>query len=73
MAGMVQVDARADGKSCRAGYRTSVADVDSAVARATAAGASVAVGARDVSLTVAAIVDAEGAVIGLARSRIGDP
>jgi len=52
----------------------SVADVDAAVATATAGGATVAVGARDVALgRVAAIIDPEGAVIGLARSRIGDP
>ncbi len=52
----------------------SVADVDQAVGRATAAGGRVAVGARDVRLgRVAAIVDPEGAVIGLARSAIGDP
>jgi predicted enzyme related to lactoylglutathione lyase len=72
---MVQVDARADGKKLSRWLPyVSVADVDSAVARSTAAGASLAVGARDVSLgRVAAIVDPEGAVIGLARSRIGDP
>ncbi len=52
----------------------SVADVDTAVATATAGGATVAVGARDVALgRVAAIIDPEGAVFGLARSRIGDP
>jgi predicted enzyme related to lactoylglutathione lyase len=52
----------------------SVPDVDAAVARATAAGGRVAVGPLDVGMgRVAAIVDPQGAVIGLARSRIGDP
>jgi predicted enzyme related to lactoylglutathione lyase len=52
----------------------SVLDVDTAVARATAAGGQVAVGPRDVGLgRVAAIIDPQGAVIGLARSAIGDP
>lgn len=75
VAGLVQVDARPDGKRLSRWLPyVSVADVDSAVARATAAGAGIAVGARDVSLgRVAAIVDPEGAVIGVVRSRIGDP
>jgi predicted enzyme related to lactoylglutathione lyase len=52
----------------------SVSDVDAAVARATAAGARVAVGPRDVGLgRVAAIIDPQGAVIGIARSSLGDP
>ena len=52
----------------------SVSDVDASVARATAGGATVVVGARDVNLgRVAVIEDKEGAVLGLARSRIGDP
>jgi predicted enzyme related to lactoylglutathione lyase len=52
----------------------SVSDVDASLARATAGGATVLVGARDVSLgRVAVIEDKEGAVLGLARSRIGDP
>jgi predicted enzyme related to lactoylglutathione lyase len=52
----------------------SVDDVDGAVERATTAGARVAVAARDVGLgRVAALIDPEGAVIGLARSRLGDP
>jgi uncharacterized protein len=52
----------------------SVGDVDASLARATAGGATVLVGARDVSLgRVAVIEDKEGAVLGLARSRIGDP
>ena len=52
----------------------SVSDVDASVARAKAGGATVLVGARDVSLgRVAVIEDKEAAVLGLARSRIGDP
>jgi len=52
----------------------SVSSVDASVARATAAGATVLVSARDVGLgRVAVIQDKEKAVLGLARSRIGDP
>jgi predicted enzyme related to lactoylglutathione lyase len=52
----------------------SVSDVDASVAKATAGGAKVIAGARDVSLgRVAVIEDREGGVLGLARSRIGDP
>jgi predicted enzyme related to lactoylglutathione lyase len=52
----------------------SVSDVDEAADLAVAAGGSVAVGPTDVSLgRVAAIVDKDGAVMGLARSSIGDP
>ena len=52
----------------------SVADVDVAVSRGVAAGATVAATARDVNVgRVAAIVDPQGAVIGLASSSIGDP
>lgn len=52
----------------------SVPDVDAAAARAVSMGGRVAVEPRDVALgRVAAIVDPQGAVIGLARSSIGDP
>ena len=52
----------------------SVRDVDASVARATPAGATVLVSSRDVNLgRVAVIEDKEEAVLGLARSRIGDP
>lgn len=52
----------------------SVEDVDAAVERARAAGGDVAAGPLDVSAgRVAAILDPEGAVLGLARSRLGDP
>jgi uncharacterized protein len=52
----------------------SVRDVDASVAKATAGGARVLAGAADVSLgRVAVIQDKEGAVLGLARSHIGDP
>ena len=52
----------------------SVDDVDAAVDRATSAGARIVASARNVSVgRVAAIVDPQGAVIGLARSSFGDP
>jgi predicted enzyme related to lactoylglutathione lyase len=52
----------------------SVADVDVSTDRARAAGGRVAVRPLDVRLgRVAAIVDPEGAALGLARSDIGDP
>lgn len=52
----------------------SVPDVDAAAARAASLGGRVAVEPREVALgRVAAIVDPEGAVIGLARSSVGDP
>jgi len=75
VAGMVPVQPRADGRNVSRWLPyVSVADVDAAVARATATGAKVAVGPRSVGLgRVAAIIDPEGAVIGLARSSIGDP
>jgi hypothetical protein len=52
----------------------SVGNVDGAISIASAGGATVAVQALDVSFgRVAAIIDPQGAVIGLAQSRIGDP
>jgi uncharacterized protein len=52
----------------------SVPDVDGSVAKASGAGARIAVPALNVSFgRVAAIIDPEGAVIGFARSNIGDP
>jgi predicted enzyme related to lactoylglutathione lyase len=75
VAGFVPVAQPADGtRLSRWLPYVSVDDVDRAVVRATAAGARVAVAARDVGLgRVAAIIDPEGAVFGIARSRIGDP
>jgi predicted enzyme related to lactoylglutathione lyase len=75
VAGMVPVRPRADGKELSRWLPyVSVADVDAAVAKATSLGAKVAVGPRSVGLgRVAAIIDPEGAVIGLAHSSIGDP
>lgn len=75
VAGLVEVPSPADGKKVSRWLPyISVNDVDGAIAKATSAGASVAVGARNVNLgRIAAIVDSEGAVIGFARSRIGDP
>ena len=52
----------------------SVADVDSSAERARSTGGEVVVAPLDVALgRVAAIVDPEGAALGLARSSIGDP
>jgi predicted enzyme related to lactoylglutathione lyase len=75
VAGLVPIGRRADGiRQSRWLPYVSVADVDQAVGRAMQSGGTVAVGARNVSVgRVAAIIDPEGAVIGLARSRIGDP
>ncbi|MCI0516575.1 MAG: VOC family protein [Woeseiaceae bacterium] len=75
VAGLVPVEARSDGtRLSRWLPYLSVADVDQAVAGGVASGGKVAVAARDVSLgRVAAMVDPEGAVIGFARSNIGDP
>jgi hypothetical protein len=75
VAGLVPVARPSDGKRfSRWLPYVSVDDVDRAVARATTAGATVAVAARNVGLgRIAALVDPQGAVIGFARSRIGDP
>lgn len=75
VAGIVQVSGHSDPASySRWLPYASVNDVDAAVAKATAEGGTVAVTARQVGIgRVAVIVDAEGAVMGLARSRIGDP
>jgi predicted enzyme related to lactoylglutathione lyase len=52
----------------------SVADVDASADRADSAGGEVVVAPLDVRLgRVAAIIDPEGAALGLARSSIGDP
>lgn len=73
--GVLEVDERADGKPLSRWLPyTSVESVDAAVQRTTSSGGRVAVAPTDVGLgRVAAIIDPEGAVIGLARSRIGDP
>ena len=75
VAGIVAVDPPADGtKLSRWLPYLSVNDVDRAVETTRSAGGDVAATARNVPLgRVAAIVDREGAVIGLARSDIGDP
>ena len=75
VAGMLEIEGTTDGtKYSRWLPYVSVADVDTSVSNAVAAGASVAVSARDVNLgRVAALIDPEGAVIGLARSNFGDP
>ena len=75
VAGMVEAPAHPQGTPVSRWLPyASVPDVDAAVSTATASGGKVAAAARNVNLgRVAAIVDAEGAVLGLARSRIGDP
>jgi hypothetical protein len=75
VAGLVPVEAPADGtRLSRWLPYLSVNDVDAAVSGGVANGARVAVAARDLNLgRVAAIVDPEGAVFGVARSNLGDP
>lgn len=75
VAGMLGIDASEDGeKYSRWLPYISVEDVDAAVARSTAAGGTVAASPRKLNIGwAAAIVDPEGAVIGLASSSIGDP
>ena len=75
VAGMVSVEKSGDGtKLSRWLPYMSVDDVDDAVAKASAGGGKIAVAARNVNIgRVAAVVDPEGAVLGLVRSNIGDP
>jgi predicted enzyme related to lactoylglutathione lyase len=75
VAGLVAIERPEDGtRFSRWLPYISVSDVDKAVNRSVAAGATVAVSARDVDLgRVAALIDPQGAVIGLARSALGDP
>ena len=75
VAGIVSVAPRADGQNLSRWLPyLSVADVDKAVGHGVEAGATVVVAAQDVPFgRVAAIIDSDGAVVGLARSKIGDP
>ena len=75
VAGVIAVDPPADGTTVSRWLPyISVGDVDRAAEASVSAGGDVAAAARDVPLgRVAAIIDREGAVIGLARSNIGDP
>lgn len=74
VAGILSTDARSDEDVSRWLPYMSVNDVDVAVNQSVAAGATVAAAARSVDLGRAAvIIDPEGAVIGLVRSKIGDP
>jgi len=75
VAGMVAIASPADGtRYSRWLPYVLVTDVDEAVSKAVAGGASVAATAREVNIgRIAVIVDSEGAVIGLARSKFGDP
>jgi predicted enzyme related to lactoylglutathione lyase len=73
--GIVGIESPGDGESySRWLPYISVTDVDAALVRGTTGGAEVAVTARNVDLgRVAAIIDPEGAVIGLVDSSFGDP
>jgi len=74
VAGIVEVREKGATKLSRWLPYVSVADLDGSLAKASSAGARIAVPARNVHFgRVAAIIDPEGAVIGLARSSIGDP
>jgi predicted enzyme related to lactoylglutathione lyase len=75
VAGLVAIERPGDGTHLSRWLPyVSVADVDDAVEKSLAAGARLAAPARDVGLgRVAAIVDPQGAVIGLVRSAVGDP
>ena len=75
VAGIVAVEPAGDGTELSRWLPyVSVDDVDRAVGTTVSAGGTVAASARNVPLgRVAAIVDREGAVLGLARSDIGDP
>lgn len=75
VAGLLQAAPRADGANVSRWLPyLSVGDVDTAVRRATSAGGEVIVAPRNVPLgRVAAIADDQGAIIGLARSNVGDP
>ena len=75
VAGLLAADRRDDGQNVSRWLPyVSVADVDEAVRRGAAGGASVVASPRDVALgRVAAIRAPQGAVSGLATSRIGDP
>ena len=75
VAGIVEVKSknRAEKMSRWLPY-VSVENVDRAISIASAAGAKIVVPALDVNFgRVAAIIDPQGAVLGLAHSRIGDP
>jgi hypothetical protein len=75
VAGLLSVPPRRDGQHVsRWVPYVSVPDVDAAIDRVKEAKGGIPVPARDVRIgRVAAIVDKEGAVIGLVRSKIGDP
>jgi predicted enzyme related to lactoylglutathione lyase len=75
VAGLLAIDAPTDDENySRWLPYISVDDVDAALSRSIAGGASVVATARDVSIgRVAAIIDPQGAVVGLARTTIGDP
>jgi len=75
VAGLLQAAPRDDGANVSRWLPyLSVGDVDTAVQRVTSAGGDVIVTPRNVPLgRVAAIADDQGAIVGLARSNVGDP
>jgi predicted enzyme related to lactoylglutathione lyase len=75
VAGILEVSPRTDGqKISRWLPYISVSDVDTSAALTKATGGTVVISPRDVGFgRVAAIADPAGAIIGLARSEIGDP
>ncbi len=75
VAGLLEAPPRADGKPMSRWLPyVSVTNVDSAAERAVSAGGRILVSPRKVGFgRVAAIADEEGAIIGLARSSLGDP
>ena len=75
VAGLLGIEPPADGERySRWLPYMSVDDVDAALVRSQQHGGTVAAAARNVGLgRAAAIIDPQGAVIGLARSGIGDP
>lgn len=75
VAGMLEAGLRPDGANVSRWIPyISVANVDATVTSAAGSGADVVVGPRTVALgRVAVITDPEGAVIGMARSSVGDP
>lgn len=75
VAGILEAGLRPDGANVSRWLPyVSVADVDEAATAAAMAGGDIVASPRNVALgRVAAITDPEGAVIGLARSSVGDP
>lgn len=74
VAGILSIEPQPDGrKRTRWLPYVSVSDIDASLSKARDTGGTVAATANLAAGRMAAIVDPEGAVIGLVRSRIGDP